>query len=291
MRLAGLCVAALMLVGCGAEDAAEDVREAVDPVAQAADKMAASGGARVDGDMIVRTAGMEIPMRMDGVVSFEDHEASFVMDYAEGGIPGATAKEMEVARREADFPLRLVMRTDETYLSMPSIVRKGEEQGVRWIKIDLEEADESGELDLSGINQMSEINPEAMLRFLKTVADARATGTSTIHGVKATRYSATVDIRDYPETVEPERREAAQRTVDFLAEAWGSPTHREHVWIDSDGLIRRQELAFNMTEAGERVKAKLVMDYLDAGKPQEVDVPEGGHVVDVTDEVVEQLSG
>ena len=170
MRLVGMCVAALMLAGCGAEDAGDDVREAVDPVAQAADKMAASGGARVDGDMIVRTAGMAIPMRMDGVVSFEDHEAEFVMDYAEGGIPGATAKQMDVARREADFPVRMVMRTDETYVSTPSIVRKGEEDGVRWIKIDLEEADESGDLDLSGINEMSEINPEAMLRFLKTVA-------------------------------------------------------------------------------------------------------------------------
>jgi hypothetical protein len=290
MRLVGMCVAALMLVGCGAEDAADDVKEAVDPVAQAADKMAASGGARVEGDMLVRAPDLVIPMRMDGAVSFEDHEAQFVMDYAEGGIAGATARQMEVARREADFPVRLVMRTDETYASTPSIVRRGKEDGVRWIKVDLEEADEQGEFDLSGINQMSEINPEAMLRFLKTVADARETGSRTIDGVATTRYTATVDIRDYPETVEPERREAAERTVDLLIEAWGSPTHRVNVWIDSDGLIRREEFSYSFTDAGEKVRAELVLDYLDAGKPQYIEVPDGDEVVDVTDEFVERFN-
>jgi hypothetical protein len=290
MRLVGMCVAALMLVGCGAEDAADDVKEAVDPVAQAADKMAASGGARVEGDMLVRAPDLVIPMRMDGAVSFEDHEAQFVMDYAEGGIAGATARQMEVARREADFPVRLVMRTDETYASTPSIVRRGREDGVRWIKVDLEEADEQGEFDLSGINQMSEINPEAMLRFLKTVADARETGSRTIDGVATTRYTATVDIRDYPETVEPERREAAERTVDLLIEAWGSPTHRVNVWIDSDGLIRREEFSYSFTDAGEKVRAELVLDYLDAGKPQDIEVPDGDEVVDVTDEFVERFN-
>jgi hypothetical protein len=290
MRHVGMCVAALMLVGCGAEDAADDVKEAVDPVAQAADKMAASGGARVEGDMLVRAPDLVIPMRMDGAVSFEDHEAQFVMDYAEGGIAGATARQMEVARREADFPVRLVMRTDETYASTPSIVRRGREDGVRWIKVDLEEADEQGEFDLSGINQMSEINPEAMLRFLKTVADARESGSRTIDGVATTRYTATVDIRDYPETVEPERREAAERTVDLLIEAWGSPTHRVNVWIDSDGLIRREEFSYSFTDAGEKVRAELVLDYLDAGKPQEIEVPDGDEVVDVTDEFVERFN-
>ena len=290
MRLVGMCVAALMLVGCGAEDAADDVKDAVDPVAQAADKMAASGGARVEGDMLVRAPDLVIPMRMDGAVSFEDHEAQFVMDYAEGGIAGATARQMEVARREADFPVRLVMRTDETYASTPSIVRRGKEDGVRWIKVDLEEADEQGEFDLSGINQMSEINPEAMLRFLKTVADARESGSRTIDGVATTRYTATVDIRDYPETVEPERREAAERTVDLLIEAWGSPTHRVNVWIDSDGLIRREEFSYSFTDAGEKVRAELVLDYLDAGKPQEIEVPDGDEVVDVTDEFVERFN-
>lgn len=289
MRLAAICVGALVLAGCGAEEAAKDVRETVDPVAEAADNMAASGGARVDGDMTVRLGQLEIPMTVDGAVSFEEHEAQFVMDFPEGGIPGATAKEMEAARREADFPIRTIMRTEETYFSTPRVVEEGREDGVRWLKFDHSEVDEEGDLDISGINQMSEINPEAMLRFLRTVADARESGRRTIDGVATTRYTATVDIRDYPETVEPERREAAQRTVDILIKAWGSPTHRVHVWIDADGLIRREQLTYSFVESGETAHARVVLDFLDVGTPQDIALPDDDEVNDISDELAEQI--
>jgi hypothetical protein len=289
MRPALIFMAALLLAGCGAEDTADQVREAIDPVAEAADKTAATGGARVDGDMRVRVEGVTIRMTMDGAVSFEDQEASLVMDYAEGGIPGATAKDMERVRREAGFPIRVIQRPDEVYVSTRQIVEHGRADGVKWIKIDIEEIDEEGNLDLAGFQQMSETNPEAMLRFLKTVADARETGRGTIDGVKATRYTATVDIRDYPETVEPERREAAERTVEMLTKAWGSPTHRVHVWIDDDGLIRREQMTYSFVDAGERAHASIVLDFLDAGQPQEIDVPDDDEVVDMSDAVAEQL--
>jgi hypothetical protein len=289
MRLAVMCVSAMVLIGCGAEEAAKDVRETVDPVAEAADKMAESGGARVDGDMSVRMGNLTIPMRMDGAVSFEDRLAQFVMDYSEGRMRGVTAEDLEAARREADFPVRTIMGTEKTYLSTPSILRKGKEDGVRWVKFDYSEVDEEGGTDLSGINQMSEVNPDAMLRFLRTVADARETGKRTIDGAPTTRYTATVDIRDYPETVEPERREAAQRTVDILIKAWGSPTHQVHVWIDADGLIRREQMSYSFWESGEKAKAKVVLDFLDVGTPQEIELPDGDEVVDISDELAAEL--
>jgi hypothetical protein len=289
MRFAAICLGALALVGCGADKAANEIRETVDPVAEAADRMANAGGARVDGDMTVRMGNLEIPMTMDGAVSFEDHRAQFVMDYDESGIPGATAQELEDARREADFPVRAIMGVEESYFSTPSVVEKGKQDGVRWLKIDLEEVDEEGDLDFSGVNQMSEVNPDAMLRFLRTVADARETGRRTIDGAATTRYTATVDMRHYPETVEPERREAAQRTVDFLIEAWGGPTHRVDVWIDGDGLIRREQFTFSFEESGETAKARMVMDFLDVGTPQEIAVPDDDEVFDISEAVAEQL--
>jgi hypothetical protein len=289
MRLMAVCLGVLVLVGCGADDAANEVKETVDPVAEAADKMARAGGARVDGDMTVTVQDLEIGMRMDGAVSFEDRMAKFILDYAEGGIPGASAKDMEVARREANFPIRMITSDEESYVSLPSIIRRGREDGIRWIKVDFSEVDEEGGLDLAGINQMSEVNPQAMMQFLRTVADARETGKRTIDGIATTRYTATVDIREYPETVEAEKREAAQRTVEMLTKIWGSPTHRVHVWIDGDGLIRREQLSFSFTEAGEKADTRLVLDFLDVGTQQDIAVPDGDEVVDVSDEVVEQF--
>jgi hypothetical protein len=288
MRFAAICLGALALVGCGADE----VRETVDPVAEAADKMAASGGARVDGDMTIRMPGVEIPMTMDGVVSFEDGRAQFVMDFDKAGVlAGVTAKEMEDARRDAQLPLRTIMTTEETYLSTPRVVEEGREHGVRWLKFDYSEVDEEGDLDISGINQMSEVNPDAMLRFLRTVADARETGRRRIDGVATTRYTATVDIRKYPETVEEERREAAQRTVDFLIKAWGSPTHRVHVWIDEDGLIRREEMTYSFKESGQTAKARVVLDFMEVGTPQEIELPDDDEVQDISDELADQLGG
>ena len=285
MWRAVICLAALAFVGCGAEE----VRETVDPVAEAADNMAAAGGARVEGDMTLRGQDLLVPMTMDGAISFEDQESRFVMDF--GQIPGATADEMDRVRQQAEFPIRMVTRGNEVFFSTPRVVEHGQADGVRWVKFDSEEVDEESGLDLTGLNQMSEVNPEAMLRFLKTVADARETGERTIDGVRTTRYTATVDIRDYPATVEPERREAAQRTVEVLTKASGSPTHRVHVWIDADGLIRREEMSYSFTDAGETVRAQVVLDFIDVGEPQEIEIPDGDEVVDVSDELAGRLGG
>jgi hypothetical protein len=183
------------------------------------------------------------------------------------------------------------MGVEEAYISTPTVIEKGREDGVRWLKIDLSEVDEEGDLDLQGVNQMSEVNPDAMLRFLRTVADARETGRQTIDGAATTRYTATVDMRTYPETVEPEKREAAQRTVDILIEQWGSPTHRVNVWIDGDGLIRREEMTFSFEEAGETARARMVLDFLDVGTPQDIPVPDDDEVYDISEELGEQLRG
>jgi hypothetical protein len=74
-----------------------------------------------------------------------------------------------------------------------------------------------------------------------------------------------------------------------LTRIWGSPTHRVHVWIDGDGLIRREQMGFSFTESGEKADARLVLDFLDDGTPQEIALPDDDEVVDVSDEVAEQF--
>jgi hypothetical protein len=50
-RAAAVAVLCMGFGGCGAEDAARDAAERVDPVAEAAEKTVAAGGARLSGDM------------------------------------------------------------------------------------------------------------------------------------------------------------------------------------------------------------------------------------------------
>ena len=62
-----------------------------------------------------------------------------------------------------------------------------------------------------------------------------------------------------------------------------------HVWIDEDGLIRREQMTFQYWEFGEKAKAKIVLDFLDVGTPQEIKVPDGDEVVDISDELAEHF--
>src|ERR671910_3611078 len=288
-RLAAICGCLAVLSGCGAGDAAEDTakkaKEAVDPVAEAAEKTAAAGGARMIGDVKMRYAGTPITMTINGEISFEDTRLRTRMSL--GQIKGVPASEMDAARREAQMPIDFVQTPDEIFLSTEKLREKGRKEGIEWIRLDLEELDEETGLDLQRANQFNEINPEAMLRFLRTMGDARKTGSATIRGARTDRYEGTIDLRRYPEMVPEKDRESAQRTADFMVKAWGGPTMKLTVFIDEKGLIVRERMPMTWTEAGEKVKANMVLDMVDLGSPQEIDLPGKDETVDITEQAAE----
>lgn len=285
-RLVAICGCLAVLSGCGAGDAAEDTakkaKEAVDPVAEAAEKTAASGGARMIGDMVMHgESGPAIPMTINGEISFEESALRMRMNF--GRIKGATPAEMDAARKEAGFPIEIVQAPDEIFVSTGQLREKGEKDGIEWIRIDLEELDDKTGLDLQNANQFSEVNPEAMLRFLRTTADARKTGTATVRGEQVDRYEGTIDLRRYPELVPEKDRAAARRTAEVMIKSWGGATQKITVFINDQGLIVREQMPMSFTEAGEKVKAKMVIDMVDLGSPQEIEMPGKDETVDVTD--------
>jgi hypothetical protein len=289
-----LCLALVALSGCGAEEAAKDtakdVQEALDPVAEAAAKTTEQGGARIVSRIDTRFEGVEVPMVMDGAVDFEGDRMGVELDYAPEGIDGVDAKGMAQARREADFPVQMIQAGDVVLVKTPSIRRKsrGEKE---WAKVDLAEVDEEAGLDLVGASQISELNPEAFLRFLMTAGGSREAGHELLDGVRTTRYTGTMDIRRYPDTVPPERREAAERTVKVLEEAWGSTKEDYTVWIDEQGIVRRERVKLTIADKEGRMKMDMDMRFKDVGRPHEVAMPDDAEVVDITDQAVEELGG
>lgn len=151
-RLAAICGCLAVLSGCGAGDAAEDTakkaKEAVDPVAEAAEKTAASGGARMIGDVKMRYAGTPITMTINGEISFEDSRLRMRMNL--GQIKGVPAADMDDARREAQMPMDFVQTPDEIFLSTAKVREKGKKDGIEWIRLDLEELDEETGRPLRG---------------------------------------------------------------------------------------------------------------------------------------------
>jgi hypothetical protein len=258
-------------------------------VAHAAEKTSASGGARIDGTMAMRFQGIRIPMTIDGAISFDDRRMRMTLDY--GHVKGLPDSDLDEVRSDSGMPMQLVQTPDEMYISTSQLRERGRADGVEWAQVDLSELDDKTGLDLQRANQFTEVNPEAMLRALRTTGDARKTGSDNIRGVVADRYSGTIDMRRYPELVPAKDRETAKRTADVMVKQWGGPTQTLDVWIDDRGLILRERMPMHFSVDGEKVKALLVLDFLDAGRAQQVEVPDGDSVVDVTDKVADKVGG
>ena len=81
----------------------------------------------------------------------------------------------------------------------------------------------------------------------------------------------------------------ARRTADLMIKEWGGPTQKLDVWIDEKGLILREQMPMRFKEAGRTFKAKMVVHFLDIGRPQQIDTPEDREVVDLTDKAADEL--
>ncbi|HET8952435.1 MAG TPA: hypothetical protein VFN44_18065 [Solirubrobacteraceae bacterium] len=289
-RLMAICGCMGILGGCGgAEKAAEKVEKAVDPVAQAAEKTTASGGARMIGGMKMRVEGLTVPLTINGEVSFDDQALQMRMNM--GQIKGASPADMAAGRREGGFPIELVQLPDHVFVSTGQVREKGKKDGVEWIRLDLEELDDEAGLDLQRANQYSEVNPDAMLRFLRTTGDARKTGTATVRGERTERYEGTIDLQRYPDLVPEKDKAAARRTVDVMVKSWGGTKHPISVFINDDGVIVREKMPIDFEDGGDRVKGMMVIDLVDVGSPQEIELPDRDEVVDVTDEAAKHFGG
>jgi hypothetical protein len=293
-RMVTTLVLGMAAAGCGAgdttRDTAREVKKRLDPVAAAAEKTTATGGARIEARILGHFRGEPIPMEMNGAVSFDENRMRLELDYPPEGIPGVPADALATAREEADFPYREILDGDEVFISTPSTTRKTK-PSKPWVHVDLAEVDDEAGLDLAGAAQLSEMNPEAFLRFLRTTGGSREAGSATVDGARTTRYTGTMDIARYPETVPPDRREAAERTAKLVAKAWGTTTQDYTVWVDGEGIVRRERLKFQMTEQGDRMRVDMDIRFKEVGRPQQVELPPRDDVLDITDQAVEELGG
>jgi hypothetical protein len=185
------------LGGCGAEDAARDVSERVDPVAEAAEKTVAAGGARLSGGMQMTFAGQSgsLPFTIDGAVSFADDRGRITMDLSDR-IRGLTGRDIRKTREEIELPYHQLQDGDVMYQSDDRIREAGVSEGISWIRIDLGEIDDEAGTRLANLSRSNEANPQKMLRFLQASGGARREGQDTIGGVPTTRWHADVRLSD-----------------------------------------------------------------------------------------------
>jgi hypothetical protein len=144
-------------------------------------------------------------------------------------------------------------------------------------------------LDVGGAGQFGQSASE-QLRMLRAVSgDVSEEGHEEVSGVDTTHYSATIDLRRYPDVMPEERREAARKGVERLIALTGQSEMPMEVWIDDDQRVRRMTWQQSMRQGSVEVKMSITAEYVRFGVPVKIDVPDDAYVFDATDLALQQM--
>lgn len=229
-----LCVA---LVACGSDEE-RTVTPDDGAVAAAAQKTSARGSARVVMKGTIEASGQSGTYTGDGVVRFKPPGGQLGFDMVIAG----QALHLDAVTEDATF-----------YMKFPPDAGPNLPDGKTWVKIDLDEALGA---DLSGAMSAGS-DPGQYLRLLAGSGGARKVGTDQVSGRSTTHYTATIDYRELAESGPEALRDVARQSLRFSA----SPTTPVDVWIDEQGLVRKEAL---------RIETKAV--GTGSGQKQEVEI-------------------
>jgi hypothetical protein len=279
IRIAVVAAATVALAACGSSGSSESgttapARNGRQVVLASVVKTAAADSAEISLDMSFAGLGSSgVSVTAGGVVDFESGDSQLMMEF--GGMFGSFLPD-GIEARSVD---------GVTYVRLPIGLPEGKE----WVAVDTQEIGGSGSntaLDIGGGT-----DPKKMLAYLEKVsAGVQEVGTETIRGTETTHYSADLDLAKAVD-----RADVPPALHDALDEMAGSVgTVPVDIWIDGDGLLRRQQMKMDFASflpggqdagnaSGETPTVTMTLDLFDFGTPVEVDAPPPDQVISVGD--------
>jgi hypothetical protein len=257
---------AVALSGCGAADQA---RNAVDPVAQAADVTQNSGTAAVTFRGRVVARGKTVPIDGHGVIDTRNgSRAQLSFRFAPNG------KSVEMDEILAGKTLYIGGKAFQGQLP----------HGKSWAKLDLERLAAKAGIDTSSLDGGGSSTSE-MLRYLRGAGSVRKQGSENVAGASTTHYHAVVDTAK----LAAERGDAnfAASMRKLRTQIQGPMTL--DVWIDSAHRVRQETVDYTTAVNGQRVRSAFTTRFTGFGVPMKLDTPPKDDVRDVTDEVLRQV--
>ncbi|HEY3186745.1 MAG TPA: hypothetical protein VGJ70_04695 [Solirubrobacteraceae bacterium] len=253
-------LAAAALAGCGSSD---DLNP--DVVAQAADKTASAGSAKMA--LTARVQGQTV--KGDGYVDTAGEKSRVRLT-----VPGA-----------GDFESVFVKRT--IYLRFPEALSGQIPGGKRWVKVDLKRFGQAKGIDFGSLAGPAGSDPSSQLDQLRGAGDVKKVGTEKVRGVETTRYTAKVDLRKAADKAPASRRAEARRSIDNLIKLSGQRTIPVEVWLDDAGRLRRQKV----TQKIKGETTTVTTELYDFGAREEVKAPPASQTTDVTDLAARNAGG
>src|SRR6266536_5557753 len=248
-----ICAFVPVAAGCGAEDS---VKNAVDPVAQAATKTASAGSVQIAMTGKVSAAGQEIPIDGEGVFDLKGKRGRFDLTTT---VPGKG----DVRVQELLDGLVIYVRSDALASSLPG--------GKHWLKLDLKALGDKAGVDLGALKQLGGgTDPTQFLGYLKKAGDVKKVGAEDIDGTPTTHYRATIDLDKLAGSAG-----GAAGSVRQLEQLTGGKTIPTEIWIDGKGRARRQTIDY-ATKSPVPASVQFSIDCKRFGVPVDVHAPDTG---------------
>ena len=160
-----------------------------------------------------------------------------------------------------------------------------------WVSLDPSKMDPAMAAQFGGGGMT---DPSAYVGLFAGVVDVEAAGEQTIDGVATTRYEGTIDLKrvleEFPsvlgEDVNRAQTKALEQTLDQFETLGIDGKIPFEIWIDEDGLPRRQAISMDFGEMVPGVgtaSMDIRVDFSAFGVPVRVEVPKPSEVTDMTD--------
>jgi hypothetical protein len=263
---------ALVVVGVSVAAALLGFQKGVDPVASAATKSEAAGGAKVALTASVDSSQGSFDVSANGVV--DQGQADITTDLskvlAAAGMPSTDGSVEVRYLQENGDPV--------VYVNAPAL--SAMIPGAKtWIKLDLQQAGQAAGVDLNGMLSQAAQNPADALDLLKSVGSVQSVGTETLDNVQTTHYKATIDLA----TAAGKVGDQASQLVQHLIANGGPSTVPVDVWIGDDGLVRQVTFDGTGSNGSDSGTLHLTLDLSDYGSAVNVAAPASGDTFDATD--------
>lgn len=231
---------ALSLTACGTPSATPP---GDNPIALLAQNMQDAGGARMAMEMSLSNMGEDVEATMEGEVDFASGDARVNMQIAAPSSPGFLEYKMLVVDQ--------VM-----YFQPPGM----EETSGKWLKLEVGA--------MPGMSSMG-MDPQSYVDFLQGASEELGTiGEEVVRGVPTTHYRVEIDLDTLFETFMGTSDMSGPDLEKIRSEL--GDTLPVEVWIDGQGLLRRETVELAI---GEGDPMQLSLEVFDYGIDVEVEAP------------------
>jgi hypothetical protein len=175
-----------------------------------------------------------------------------------------------------------VLDGTDMYLRIP-LLRQVNPTLKPWIKINLVQAGEAGGVDFGSFLQFGQGgDPTQTLQYLRATGKLKKVGAEDVRGVATTHYKGATDLKKVPAAAPAKLRPALRKAVDRLIQLTGAASIPVEVWVDEQGLVRRESYTENLKLQGRSTQVKNSMELYDFGTPVIAPVPPARDVTDLS---------